>query len=133
MTSSCQTSDHLSLSCQVVLGFLSEADYKLVAKAIRYRVTAIKHQREKQRRLKEGEPDHTPKTTLTSSQRASAAETVARQVSEAVPMETGEEVGTRSCWQGWVQTSSRLAWSHGGFICSCTSQSNGSILFLLLA
>lgn len=126
MTSSCQTSDHLSLSCQVVLGFLSEADYKLVAKAIRYRVTAIKHQREKQRRLKEGESDHTPKTTLTS-------ETVARQVSEAVPMETGEEVGTRSCWQGWVQTSSRLAWSHGGFICSCTSQSNGSILFLLLA
>ncbi|KAE8282657.1 Serine/threonine-protein kinase WNK4 [Larimichthys crocea] len=37
----------------VVLGFVCEADYKLVAKAIRHRVTTIKRQREKQRRLLE--------------------------------------------------------------------------------
>ncbi|XP_074513262.1 serine/threonine-protein kinase WNK4-like isoform X3 [Sebastes fasciatus] len=37
----------------VVLGFLCEADYQLVAKAIRHRVTAIKRQREKQQRLLE--------------------------------------------------------------------------------
>ncbi|XP_034046057.1 serine/threonine-protein kinase WNK4 [Thalassophryne amazonica] len=35
----------------VVLGFVSEADYKPVAKAIRHRITAIKRQREKQRSL----------------------------------------------------------------------------------
>lgn len=35
---------------QVVLGFVCEADFKLVAKAIRDRVTAIKRQREKLRR-----------------------------------------------------------------------------------
>ncbi|XP_059386381.1 serine/threonine-protein kinase WNK4 isoform X2 [Carassius carassius] len=37
----------------VVLGFVCEADYKLVAKAMRDRVTAIKRQREKHRRLAE--------------------------------------------------------------------------------
>ncbi|MBN3296513.1 WNK4 kinase, partial [Amia calva] len=37
----------------VVLGFVCEADFKLVAKAIRDRVTAIKRQRDKQRRLEE--------------------------------------------------------------------------------
>ncbi|XP_062382213.1 serine/threonine-protein kinase WNK4 isoform X2 [Sardina pilchardus] len=37
----------------VVLGFVCEADYKLVAKAMRDRVTAIKRQRERQRRLVE--------------------------------------------------------------------------------
>ncbi|KAL1263771.1 hypothetical protein QQF64_004126, partial [Cirrhinus molitorella] len=37
----------------VVLGFVSEADYKLVAKAMRDRVTAIKRQRDKHRRLAE--------------------------------------------------------------------------------
>ncbi|MBN3288941.1 WNK1 kinase, partial [Polypterus senegalus] len=37
----------------VVLGFVCEADYKLVAKAIRDRVTAIKRKREKQRRMDE--------------------------------------------------------------------------------
>ncbi|KPP62756.1 hypothetical protein Z043_119040 [Scleropages formosus] len=37
----------------VVLGFVCEADFKPVAKAIRERVTAIKRQREKQRRLSE--------------------------------------------------------------------------------
>ncbi|XP_050959459.1 serine/threonine-protein kinase WNK4 [Labeo rohita] len=40
----------------VVLGFVCEADYKLVAKAIRDRVTAIKRQREKLRRQEEPEP-----------------------------------------------------------------------------
>ncbi|KAK6301646.1 hypothetical protein J4Q44_G00276990 [Coregonus suidteri] len=37
----------------VVLGFVCEADFKLVAKAIRYRVNGIKRQREKLRRLTE--------------------------------------------------------------------------------
>eukprot|EP00064_Thunnus_orientalis_P022436 superscaffoldBa00007543_g22632 len=37
----------------VVLGFVCEADYKLVAKVLRDRVTAIKRQREKQSRLVE--------------------------------------------------------------------------------
>ncbi|XP_076856867.1 serine/threonine-protein kinase WNK4 isoform X2 [Brachyhypopomus gauderio] len=37
----------------VVLGFVCEADYKFVAKAMRDRVTAIRRQREKQRRLTE--------------------------------------------------------------------------------
>lgn len=37
----------------MVLGFVCEADYKLVAKAIRDRATAIKRQREKQRRMAE--------------------------------------------------------------------------------
>lgn len=38
---------------QVVLGFVCEADFKLVAKAIRDRVTSIKRQREKLRRQAE--------------------------------------------------------------------------------
>lgn len=40
---------------QVVLGFVCEADYKLVAKAMRDRVTAIKRQRERQRRIRDEE------------------------------------------------------------------------------
>lgn len=43
------------LRSQVVLGFVCEADYKLVAKAMRDRVTAIKRQRERQRRIREEE------------------------------------------------------------------------------
>ncbi|XP_060795438.1 serine/threonine-protein kinase WNK4 isoform X2 [Neoarius graeffei] len=39
----------------VVLGFVCEADYKLVAKAMRDRVTAIKRQRERQRRIRDEE------------------------------------------------------------------------------
>ncbi|XP_023263455.1 serine/threonine-protein kinase WNK1-like [Seriola lalandi dorsalis] len=69
----------------VVLGFVCEADYKLVAKAIRHRVTAIKRQREKQRRLNEGalnrqtdavieeELDPTPKPPEPSNQRPAPA------------------------------------------------------------
>lgn len=38
---------------QVVLGFVCEADFKIVAKAIRDRVTAIKRQRDKLRRQTE--------------------------------------------------------------------------------
>lgn len=38
---------------QVVLGFVCEADFKIVAKAIRDRVTAIKRQREKLRKQAE--------------------------------------------------------------------------------
>lgn len=37
----------------MILGFVCEVDYKLVAKAMRDRVTAIKRQREKHRRLAE--------------------------------------------------------------------------------
>ncbi|KAM6904659.1 serine/threonine-protein kinase WNK4-like [Xenentodon cancila] len=37
----------------VILGFVCEADYKVIAKAIRNRVTAIKRERDKQRHLKE--------------------------------------------------------------------------------
>lgn len=43
----------LYVDMQVVLGFVCEADFKLVAKAIRDRVTAIKRQREKLRRQAE--------------------------------------------------------------------------------
>lgn len=43
---------------QVVLGFVCDADYKVIAKAIRYRVTAIKRQREKRRRLEEEKLKH---------------------------------------------------------------------------
>ncbi|XP_008293026.1 serine/threonine-protein kinase WNK4-like [Stegastes partitus] len=48
----------------VVLGFLSEADYKLVAKAIRHRVTAIKRQREKQRGLLEEALSHQKESAI---------------------------------------------------------------------
>lgn len=65
---------------QVVLGFVCEADYKLVAKAIRHRVTAIKRQREKQRRLLEKESDASPKPPEPPYQNTSAAETVANKV-----------------------------------------------------
>lgn len=47
-----------------MLGFLCEADYKLVAKAIRHRVTAIKRQREKQRRLLEEALNHQKETVI---------------------------------------------------------------------
>ncbi|XP_068191924.1 serine/threonine-protein kinase WNK4-like isoform X2 [Antennarius striatus] len=46
----------------VVLGFVSEADYKSVAKAIRRRVTALKRQREKKRQLLEEESDSASKS-----------------------------------------------------------------------
>ncbi|KAJ6660496.1 hypothetical protein lerEdw1_017493 [Lerista edwardsae] len=42
----------------VVLGFVCEADYKLVAKAVRERVLAIKRQREKARRAQEEQKRH---------------------------------------------------------------------------
>ncbi|NWJ00654.1 WNK4 kinase, partial [Crypturellus undulatus] len=40
----------------VILGFVCEADYKLVAKAVRDRVVAIKRKREKQKRAQEAAP-----------------------------------------------------------------------------
>nr|XP_033501087.1 serine/threonine-protein kinase WNK4-like isoform X3 [Epinephelus lanceolatus] len=67
----------------VVLGFLCEADYMVVAKAIRHCVTAIKRQREKRRRLleeaqkKEGvmeeESDPAPQPPEPPNQRPAAA------------------------------------------------------------
>lgn len=44
---------HSVCDSQVVLGFVSEKDYNLVAKAIRHYVTEIKHQREKRHCLAE--------------------------------------------------------------------------------
>lgn len=49
----CPLTDLFVFVMQVVLGFVCEADFKLVAKAIRDRVTAIKRQREKLRRQAE--------------------------------------------------------------------------------
>lgn len=62
----------LSVS-QVVLGFLCEADYKMVAKAIRHRVTAIKRQREKRRRLLKEESGPTPQPPEPPSQKPAVA------------------------------------------------------------
>lgn len=52
------------LRSQVVLGFVCEADYKLVAKAMRDRVTAIKRQRERQRRIREEEKKKQQEETI---------------------------------------------------------------------
>lgn len=52
----------------VILGFLCEADYKLVAKAIRHRVTGIKRQREKLLRLAEESDTNLQQTTAPASQ-----------------------------------------------------------------
>ncbi|XP_047428787.1 serine/threonine-protein kinase WNK4-like isoform X2 [Mugil cephalus] len=69
----------------VVLGFVCEADYKVVAKEIRHRVTTIKRQREKQRRLLEEaanrqkeaiieeEPDPAPQPPEPSNQKPATA------------------------------------------------------------
>lgn len=74
VTSSAGRLTCLSLSVsQVVLGFLCEADYKLVAKVIRHRVTAIKRQRDKRRRLLEEEPDPATQPPETANQKPSAA------------------------------------------------------------
>lgn len=48
----------------MVLGFVGEADYKLVAKAMRDRVTAIKRQRERRRRLREEEKKKKQEKTI---------------------------------------------------------------------
>ncbi|KAM9394018.1 serine/threonine-protein kinase WNK4 [Pholidichthys leucotaenia] len=76
----------------VVLGFVCEADYKLIAKAIRHRVTAIKRQREKRRRLEEEalkrkkeatieeEPEPTPQTLESSSQKPATVTNVSATV-----------------------------------------------------
>uniref|UniRef100_A0A672Z2L4 non-specific serine/threonine protein kinase n=1 Tax=Sphaeramia orbicularis TaxID=375764 RepID=A0A672Z2L4_9TELE len=76
----------------VVLGFVCEADYKVVAKAIRHRVSAIMRQREKQRRLQE-ESDPAPQqpqpANQTSASNIATAGTTANQVRwDAVAMET---------------------------------------------
>ncbi|KAH0627002.1 hypothetical protein JD844_002353 [Phrynosoma platyrhinos] len=49
----------------VVLGFVCEADYKLVAKAVRERVLAIKRQREKVRRAQEEQKQHEQAPNMT--------------------------------------------------------------------
>nr|XP_046272472.1 serine/threonine-protein kinase WNK4-like [Scatophagus argus]XP_046272473.1 serine/threonine-protein kinase WNK4-like [Scatophagus argus]XP_046272474.1 serine/threonine-protein kinase WNK4-like [Scatophagus argus] len=77
----------------VVLGFVCEADYKLVAKAIRHRVTAIKRQREKQRRLlEEEEPNCTPQAPESPNQ-ARAADT-----STSAAGKVASELDTAAAW-----------------------------------
>lgn len=48
------------LPVQVILGFVCEADYKLVAKAVRDRVVAIKRKREKLKRTQDVQPSVEP-------------------------------------------------------------------------
>jgi len=69
----------------VILGFVCEADYKMIAQAIRHRVTAVKYQRDKQRRLQEEalnsqkdavieeEPTSTPEKPELANQKRAAA------------------------------------------------------------
>ncbi|XP_054615006.1 serine/threonine-protein kinase WNK4-like isoform X2 [Dunckerocampus dactyliophorus] len=72
----------------VVLGFVSEGDYKLVAKALRDRVTIIKRQREERRRLAQGDlqddtilgREHPPPPPQTSSQQGASNWPAAAQV-----------------------------------------------------
>lgn len=49
----CRLDSPVVFVSQVILGFVCKADYKVIAKAIRNRVTAIKQQRDKKRRLLE--------------------------------------------------------------------------------
>lgn len=72
-------------SVQVVLGFVCEADFKIVAKAIRDRVTAIKRQREKLRKQAE---EHKKKQQREAIEEEAEAPPVSPQVSEAVPAES---------------------------------------------
>ncbi|XP_061906366.1 serine/threonine-protein kinase WNK4-like isoform X3 [Entelurus aequoreus] len=67
----------------VVLGFVSEGDYKLVAKTLRDRVTAIKHQREERRRLAQGDLQEAGRERQTSSQQGPASSPTAEQVTTA--------------------------------------------------
>lgn len=63
---------HLSpFVSQVILGFVPKADYKVIAKAIRHRVTAIKRERDKKRRLLE--EAHSNQKEATSENRADSA------------------------------------------------------------
>ncbi|XP_072224476.1 serine/threonine-protein kinase WNK4-like isoform X2 [Leuresthes tenuis] len=69
----------------VILGFVCEADYKVIAQAIRHRVTAVKYQRDKRRRLQEEalnsqkdavigeEPPPTPEKPELANQKGAAA------------------------------------------------------------
>lgn len=88
----------LSVRPQVVLGFVCEADYKLVAKAIRHRVTAIKRQREKQRRLLEEEPEM-PSDRAETTQSASVDAMPTNQVCFCCPRELRKVRLGASCWQ----------------------------------
>lgn len=70
---------------QVVLGFVCEADFKIVAKAIRDRVTAIKRQREKLRKQAE---EHRKKQEQEAIEEEAEAPPVLPRVSDAVPVES---------------------------------------------
>lgn len=70
---------------QVVLGFVCEADFKIVAKAIRDRVTAIKRQREKLRKQAE---EHKKKQEQEAIEEEAEPPPVLPSVSDAVPVES---------------------------------------------
>lgn len=77
---------------------MCEADYKLVANAIRHRVTAIKRQREKQRRLLEEEPEM-PSQRAETTQSASVATMATNQVCFCCSREIRMVRLGASCWQ----------------------------------
>lgn len=84
--------DALRISCltcvwclQVVLGFVCEADFKMVAKAIRDRVTAIKRQREKLRKQVNEQKKKQEQEVIEEEAEALA---VLAKVSDAVPVES---------------------------------------------
>ncbi|XP_051275746.1 serine/threonine-protein kinase WNK4 isoform X2 [Dicentrarchus labrax] len=100
----------------VVLGFVCEADYKLVAMAIRHRVTAIKRQREKQHRLLE-ENRQKEAVIEEESDPAPQSPEAANQKSAAATSSSAGKVASQP-FPAWIQappslrtTSSTLSWS----------------------
>lgn len=83
MRLSCLTCVCVCVGClQVVLGFVCEADFKMVAKAIRDRVTAIRRQREKLRKQQKKKQEQE-----VMEEEAEALAALAK-VSDAVPVES---------------------------------------------
>lgn len=93
----------------MILGFVCEADYKLVAKAIRYTVTDIKRQREKQRRLleeavnnkeavNEEEPTPEPPEPSTQKPAAQSVTNVSAAVMAASQVSLKQLMHSAPCW-----------------------------------
>ncbi|XP_067333141.1 serine/threonine-protein kinase WNK4-like isoform X2 [Channa argus] len=111
----------------VVLGFVCEADYQLVAKAIRHRVSAIKRQREKQwrqleetqnqQRDAEEEPDPTHQPPELPNQKPSPA-TTSTVSGQAVNQDLSTVTSPATTWQQappmiMVTSSSRISMDSG--------------------
>ncbi|KAM4530105.1 serine/threonine-protein kinase WNK4-like isoform 2-T2 [Odontesthes bonariensis] len=82
----------------VILGFVCEADYKLIAQAIRHCVTAVKHQRDKRRRLQEdagAEEEPAAQTPEPANQKRAAAVNVPA---------AGNVASQHDASPGWKQT-----------------------------